>query len=277
LRSADHTCDRRRHDVDQIRQIVQQLLRLGTVAHAELRVDAREVMLHRLHTETEFFCDFPIGETGGHGRHDLELAGGEAGLRIVARGGPRSQRVHQLRHALASHPILAGHHGADRVDQQLRRGFLHHEAARAKLQRLDDFVALDARCENDCARRQRFVVQLAQYLEAWPARHREVEQQNIRLDAPGDVDGFVAIPGFSDHFEALFGLEQLAESVAENRVIVGDDYPNGLIHSLIAATTLRLARPGRCWLHGQRAADGSRPLLDGLCPQCPLWFKDLRK
>jgi hypothetical protein len=65
------------------------------------------------------------------------------------------------------------------------------------------------------------------------ARHGEVEEQDVGLQLPGQLDGFSAIASFSYHFEVWFGFQEATQSVTENRMVVGNNYASRLRSSII--------------------------------------------
>ena len=142
----------------------------------------------------------------------------------------RAQRFDQPGDAVAADPILAGHHHAHRLHQHLRRRFLQHQAARPELQRLDDVVAIDARGQEDGPRRQRAAAERAQDFEPRQSGHREIQQQNARLGAARHFERLVSVERLADDEDVALGLEQLAQPLEQDRVIVGDYDLNRLIH-----------------------------------------------
>ena len=58
--------------------------------------------------------------------------------------------------------------------------------------------------------------------------HGQIEQQDVGLQLPGELHGFGPVAGFPDHGELRLGLEQAAQAVAENGMVVGNQNTNGL-------------------------------------------------
>ena len=93
----------------------------------------------------------------------------------------------------------------------------------------DRLGAVDGRRQQD---RPHFEPPLQQFLERIdPAglRHGKVEEQDVRPQLGDALHRLAPVGGFSDDGEPWFGLEQSAEAVAENRVVVGNDDADGVL------------------------------------------------
>ena len=141
----------------------------------------------------------------------------------------RAQVLHDVVHALVAHPELAAHHRGQALVEQLRRRLLQDDAARAQLQRLDRLRRIDRRRQQDRPDREAEVDQLLQRLQAVRSRHREVEQQDVGPQAGHLRDRLLAVARLADHLEPRVRLEQPAQAVSEDRVVVGDHDANGSV------------------------------------------------
>jgi hypothetical protein len=70
-------------------------------------------------------------------------------------------------------------------------------------------------------------LQLAQGVEAVQARHLQVEQQEVRVRFGHAPQRLLAITGLADNREAALSLEGEADRIPEDRLIVGQDDPDG--------------------------------------------------
>ena len=57
-------------------------------------------------------------------------------------------------------------------------------------------------------------------------RHGEIEQQNVGLELPRQLDRFRPVTSFSDDRELGFGFQQPPQAIAKNGVVVGDQNAN---------------------------------------------------
>ena len=53
--------------------------------------------------------------------------------------------------------------------------------------------------------------------------HANVHHDDVREDAPGEVDGFAAVAGFAGDLHLLFGGDQCGEAGADGGLVVGDE------------------------------------------------------
>src|SRR4029077_2882527 len=75
--------------------------------------------------------------------------------------------------------------------------------------------------EHDHAGGQRIEIDFLEYSEAIFIGHAEIQQQNIRLELRQHANTFVAVGSLTDNGDIVFAIQQLAQAVAENHVIVG--------------------------------------------------------
>src|SRR2546426_12460247 len=93
---------------------------LEAIGHAELVEDVREVVFDRLLADRDLCRDVTVGIAAENHADDLELPRRETEL-FSARPRMRRREVAQRRgeigHAFPSYPVLAGHHGANALEQ----------------------------------------------------------------------------------------------------------------------------------------------------------------
>src|SRR5262249_527052 len=117
---------------------------------------------------------------------------------------------------------LSGGDDANAFDELLRRDILEQEAARAGAQRLvdvlveierrqDEYAALDT-AEEDPARR----------FDSVHSRHANAHQHDMRQQALGQPDRVAAFSGFPDDLDVVFGIQDHAKAVTDERLVVAE-------------------------------------------------------
>ena len=69
-----------------------------------------------------------------------------------------------------------------------------------------------------------YLGQPAQYFEAGQPRHRDVQQQDVRLEIFGQFQRFVPGCLLANHVESPFGFKQFTDTVAEDGMVVSYEY-----------------------------------------------------
>jgi len=196
---------------------------LQTVRDSELVEDVGKVVFHRVFAQRELPRDLFVGISGNDRRQDLELPSGQPErflLGFPARCQQCSEGLDQVGDFCAPNPILSCHDRSDALEEKLRRRFLENNSAGADLERFDDLLLLDGRRQQDCAHRRVGGGELAQNFETRQARHREVEQKDVRRAFRDEPHCLPAVRGLADDTEIRFSLEESADSVADDRMIV---------------------------------------------------------
>src|SRR5438132_5110643 len=80
--------------------------------------------------------------------------------------------------------------------------------------------------ENHDLRGQTALRDLARDFESVQARHHHVHQKNFRLELLDEPNGLEAVPCFADDFKIFLSIEQGAESLAHNAMIVRQNNPD---------------------------------------------------
>src|SRR5207248_10531815 len=114
----------------------------------------------------------------------------------------------------------------NRLDQSFRLRRLHHDAARAELQRTHDFTAIDTGGEQDGPNVRDSSVDSLQREKPGPVRRTEVEQQDVRLKLLNQLYRFLAVSRLACDPQIGLRLEQLAEAFTKEREVGGDYDPN---------------------------------------------------
>jgi len=84
----------------------------------------------------------------------------------------------------------------------------------------DDIAVVFRRGEHDDARRERIEIHFLEHGQAVLVGHAQVQQQNIRLQLGQELDALRAILRFPHNGNILIGIEEFAEAIAKNRVVV---------------------------------------------------------
>src|SRR5262249_24936235 len=151
----------------------------------ELLEDVREVRLHGRLGDREPARDFAVAQTAGGETHDLLLALAQAAAdrRLDLRAEPaRGQILDDEREDSLARPYLALVDDPDRLEQGLHGGALAEDAARARLQGLEDPRVVDFGARQDHVRPRAVAAKLAADRER--ARGLRVHQQDVRRARP---------------------------------------------------------------------------------------------
>src|SRR5467141_1044685 len=193
------------------------------VRNPELVENVMEVVFDGLSADEELFPDFLVPVALSDQLDDLLLAVAEQGL-FAARAavGGLGKGLHHLRSNAVVEPDLAGVHAINALDQQVGGGLLQNHPACAQTHGADDIAVIFGGGQNDDAGGQRVEVDFLQHSQAILVRHAQVEQQNVRLELGEHLDAFGAVRGFANDGDVLIALQQAAETIAEDGVVIGD-------------------------------------------------------
>ena len=78
----------------------------------------------------------------------------------------------------------------------------------------------------------------AQRFQSRHARHGQVQKHDVGLQLAGHLHRFGSVAGFADDLQIGFRLQKAAQTVAKNRMIVGDHDTYWLGSSIIVHTPL---------------------------------------
>ncbi len=217
-----------------------------TVPHPELLEDIRQVRLHGALADRERVTDLLVLVAGGDQPHDLELPLGETVVvvsRDVAALGPE---VRELLDQGAGHawidPDLAGAHGMDRLHQGLAGRVLQDDALRPELEGPHVLFLLVACRQHEHLRAGADAQHGRDGVEAAALRHADVEEQDVGSGLPYELDDVLGALGVRHHLDILFHLEDGAETLAEEGMVI-DDHDTALrvgeSHAYILRSTVR--------------------------------------
>src|SRR5690606_13928474 len=74
---------------------------------------------------------------------------------------------------------------------------------------------------------------LADDEQGWRAGHDEVEHQYIGPDRLADVQELMAVAHLTDHLQVRLPIEDMADSIAHNRMVIGQEYTNWSSHAYL--------------------------------------------
>jgi len=192
------------------------------VRDAELVEDVVEMILDGLLGDEKFFADFLVAEALGDELDDFFFAIAEEGL-FAARAGfaGLGKGFHDFGGHAVVEPDFAGVHAVNAFHQKIGGGLLEHHAARAEAHGADHVAIIFGGGENNDARGQRIEIDFFEDGEAVFIGHAQIEQKNVGLELGEELDALGAVLRFADDGDFFVGIEKLAKTFAENRVVIG--------------------------------------------------------
>src|SRR5436309_12666735 len=198
-----------------------------TIPHAELLKDVGEMCLHRALADRERRAHLLVLLAGGDEAHDLALSLGEAVLVAAARGGALGSEVGEFLYEGARHarvdPDLARAHGVDGLHEGLACGVLQDDALGAELEGPHVLFLLVTGGEHEDAGSRTDAQDGGDRVEAAPLWHPDVEEQDVGLGLPNQLHDVLGALGVCDHLDVVLHLEDRAQALAEQRVVIDDD------------------------------------------------------
>ena len=217
------------------------------IRDAEFVEDVVQVIFDGLLGDEKLLADFLVAETLGDELDDFFFAVGEQRL-FAARAG--LGRFRESLHDFGGHAIIepnfAGVNAVNALYEQVGGGLLEDHAASAEAHGADNVAIIFRGGENDDARRNRIEIDFFEDGEAVFIGHAEIEQQDIGLEFGEELDALGAVLRFADDGDFFVAIEQFAQAVAKNRVVVRHQDAN-LLFSLrhIASAERDLNRQSR--------------------------------
>ena len=161
-------------------------------------------------------------------------------------------------------------------DEEIGRRLFEDYATSAEAHGADNIAIVFRSREHDDARGNRIEIDFFEDGETVFFRHAEVEQKNIGLQLGKQLDALGAILRFADDGDVLIAINEFAEAIAKDRVIVGHENSNllfGLRHNLSNSLPKQTSAErnldrqtrsmARVRLYSQNPIHGSRALLNG--------------
>ena len=190
-------------------------------AKLQLLVDVVKMDLHRAHADCETRGDFLIVQTNRNQPEDLELARREDAFELFLDGLTLRQPVCEV-DAVDAETLASGIHRAQAVLEHARRHRLQHDPARAQPRRRQQIVFILTGGEhNDGGWFRR--VEPAKHAQTVVSSELEVEHQHVGLQRLDGLESFRRGAARREHLEVRTRLEQLLQTLDDERVIV-DEY-----------------------------------------------------
>src|ERR1017187_9462283 len=198
-----------------------------TVGNSQFMEDIVQVVLHRLFADELLFANLAVSETLRHELNNFLLALAEQRLfPPLSRFGRFLEGVDYLGGHAIIEPDFAVMDLADALQKQIAGGLLQQHAARSQTHRAHHIAVVFRRRQDDHAGRKSVEIHLFEYAQTILLRHAQIEQENVRLQLSEHLRTLDAVGGLAHDLDVVRHFEQLAETVAENRVVVRDQYSN---------------------------------------------------
>lgn len=146
-----------------------------------------------------------------------------------------------------------------RLGDLVRRGVLEQVAAGAGLERAEDPRAVRERRQHEHGRGGMLGRDAAGRLDAVDARHVEIHQDDVRRTAAAVGDRLLAVGRDAGELDVRERLDQPAEAVADDAVVVGDQHADHGRVSCAGSIAPHLARSAGAGVHTGAVACPARP------------------
>jgi hypothetical protein len=192
------------------------------VGDAEFVEDVVQMVFDGLLGDEKFLADFLVAEALGDELDDFFFAVAEQGL-FAARAGFAGlrKRFHDFGGHAIVEPDFAGVHAMNAFYEKIGGGLLQDNAAGAEAHGADHIAIVFGGGENDDARGQRIEIDFLEDGEAVFIGHAKIEEKNIGLELGKKLDALRAVLRFADNGDVFVGIEEFAEAIAKDRVVVG--------------------------------------------------------
>ena len=192
------------------------------VGDTELVENVVEMVFDGLLGDKKFLADFLVAEALGHELNDFFFAVAEQRL-LAARAGLAGFR--ECFHDFGGHAIVepdfARVHPMYAFDQKIGGGLLQDDAACAKAHGADHVAIIFGSSENDNARGQGIEIDFLEDRQTIFVGHTKIEKKNVGLQLSHELDALGTILSFADDGDFLVGIEELAQAIAKDGVVIG--------------------------------------------------------
>jgi hypothetical protein len=197
------------------------------VGDAKFVKDVVEVILYGLLGDEEFFADFFVAEALRDELNDFLFAVGEERLFAARAGlGGFGEGLHDFGgHAIVK-PDFAGVNAMNALDEKVGGGLFENYAASAEAHGADDVAIVLGGGEDDDASGKLIEIDFLEDGEAVFIRHAKIKEENIRLELTEKLDALGAVLSFAHDGHLVVGVEEFAEAVAENGVVIREEDPD---------------------------------------------------
>src|ERR1043166_2369259 len=190
----------------------------GVAVEAHFFEDALTVGAHGLDAEGVLLGDLPDGFARGDQAHDLELAVGEPFMR---RGGEVFSEVE--RHFFGeggADVAAAGNNLLKGADQLIRRALFGHVAGSASFEDAHGELIFGMHAQHQDRQAGFGAFDLTQHFQAAPARHGDVEHDDVPFVFPDAVEGFVGVAGLAEFGPAQSVGQDVAQASPNHCMVV---------------------------------------------------------
>jgi hypothetical protein len=108
----------------------------------------------------------------------------------------------------------------DTFYQQIRGGLLENHTASAKAHGTHNVAIVFSSRQYDDACWQRIEIDFFEDRQAVFIGHAEIEQKNFGLEFSEEFDALGAVLGFANDGDVIVGIEEFAEAVAKDSVVI---------------------------------------------------------
>jgi len=194
------------------------------VGNAELVEDVVEMVFDGLFGDEKLFANFFVAETLGDQLDDFLFAVAEKRL-FAARTsvGRFRESLHDFGGHAIVEPDFACMDAMNAFDEKIGGGLLQDDAAGAEAHGADDVAVIFSGSKDDDARGKLIEVDFLKDSETVFIRHAKIEEKNFRFELGEKLDALGAVLSFTDDSDILVAVEELAEAVAKDGVVVGHE------------------------------------------------------
>jgi hypothetical protein len=193
-------------------------------AQLQLITDVRPVVLDRAVADAELSGDLFARLVFTDEPEDALL-----GLREVAQSrfllgessGPRAP-INEIAGDRRTDVVLAFHSGLDAADDFDDGAVFEHVAPGARVQRLVEDVFVSVHREEDDFDRQTALAHCVSHFKAAHLRHLDVEDGDIGQNFCDERERLLAVVGLADNYHPRLALDDFAQALSEQRMIVGE-------------------------------------------------------
>jgi hypothetical protein len=192
-----------------------------------------EVVFNGLFRDEEFLADFLVAETLGDKLDDFFFAVGQQRLFAARAGfGGLRERFHDLGGHAIVEPDFAGVDAVNALNQKVGGGLFQDHAASTQAHSANNVAVIFGGREYYDASRQLIEIDFFQNGEPVFIGHTQIKEKDVGLELREHLDALGAILSFTDDGHFVVGIEQFAETIAENSVVIGKEDPNLLFCGL---------------------------------------------
>ena len=112
-------------------------------------------------------------------------------------------------------------HAMNALDQKVRGRLLQDDAAGSEPHGANDVAIVFGSSKHDHARGQGIEIHFLQDRQSVLVRHAQIEQKDVGLQLSQQLDALRAVLCFSDNGDVFVRLEELAQAITEDGVVIG--------------------------------------------------------